>query len=163
MASESDCIDYQNERLLKDWEIERFAKWIDDGLPLGDAALGESPIPLIEDIPPTHSAPMPTGFIPDTAGGADQHCCFVMDLELEEETFITQTQVLPGSPQVHHVLMYALAPQMAETVRNADGNDGTVGYSRFGDPFPSGGGSYDYGFPNTNWCLGPWIRTQYFP
>ena len=70
-----DCIDYQNERLLKNWEIERFAKWIDDGLPLGDAALGESSIPLIEDITPTHSAPMPAGFIPDTTGGADQYRC----------------------------------------------------------------------------------------
>ena len=49
-----DCIDYQDERLLKDWEIERFSDWIDDGLPLGDAALGESPIPLVEDITPTH-------------------------------------------------------------------------------------------------------------
>ena len=28
-----DCIDYQNERLLKDWEIARFAEWIEDGLP----------------------------------------------------------------------------------------------------------------------------------
>ena len=100
-----DCIEYQNERRLKDWEITRFAEWIEDGLPLGDAALGESPIPLIEDIVPTHSVQMPAGFVPETGSGTDQYRCFIMDLEFEEETFITQTQVIPGSPQVHHVLI----------------------------------------------------------
>ena len=84
-----------------------------------------------------------------------------MDLEFEEETFITQTQVLPGSPQVHHVLMYALAPQMADAVRNADGEDGTVGYPCFGDPFPRGGGNYDYGFP-TQLALGSQVWNQVF-
>ena len=158
-----DCIEYKDERLLKDWEIERFGQWIDDGFPMGDPALGESAVPLVEDIVPTHSAQMPAGFIPDTNGGADQYRCFVMDLEFEEETFITQTQVLPGSPQVHHVLMYALAPEMSEAVRNADGEDGTVGYPCFGDPFPRGGGSYDYGFPTQIGAWVPGIEPSIFP
>ena len=51
-----------------------------------------------------------------------------MDLEFEAETFITQTQVMPGSPQVHHVLMYALAPAMAQAVHDANGEDGTIGH-----------------------------------
>ncbi len=158
-----DCIEYKDERLLKDWQIERFAQWIEDGKPMGDEALGESPIPLIEDITPTHSVTMPTGFIPDTASGADQYRCFVMDVDFTEETFITETQVIPGSPQVHHVLMYALAPEMTEAIQNADGADGTVGYPCFGDPFPRGGGSYDYGFPTQIGAWVPGIQPSVFP
>ena len=158
-----DCIEYEDERRLESWQIERFAQWIEDGKPMGDAGLGESPIPLIEDITPTTSVSMPTGFVPDTSGGADQYRCFVMDVDFESETFITETQVLPGSPQVHHVLMYALNPEMSDAVRNADGQDGTVGYPCFGAPFPSGGGNYDYGFPTQIGAWVPGIQPSIFP
>lgn len=158
-----DCIEYQDQRLLETWQIERFAQWIEDGLPMGDASLGESPIPLIEDITPTVSVSMPSGFTPDTAGGSDQYRCFIMDVDFETETFITETQVIPGSPQVHHVLMYALAPEMSEAAQQANGEDGTVGYPCFGDPFPRGGGSYDYGFPTQIGAWVPGLEPNIFP
>ena len=86
-------------------------------------------------------APMPIGFIPDTTGGADQYRCFVMDLA-EEETFITQTQVLPGSPQVHHVLM-CVCSTMAEAVEMQMATTALLA-TLFWIRFQVG---YDYGFP----------------
>lgn len=159
---EEDCAELQDPRTLTQDQINRFAQWIDDGTPIGDTSLGETPIPIIEDITPTQSAKMPAGFIPDTSS-ADQYRCFVLDMEFEKETFITQTQVLPGSQQVHHVLVYALDPLMSEAVQNSDGADGTVGYPCFGDPFPSGGANYALGFPTQIGAWVPGIEPAIFP
>lgn len=151
---DTECHEYKNERVLTQEQIDRFASWIDEGMELGDAALGETEIPWVDDIDATVSVTMPSGFTPVTSVGADQYRCFPLELNFEEETFITQTQVKAGSPQVHHVLIYALAPEMAESVINANGADGTVGYPCFGDPFPSGSANYDYGFPTQ---IGAWV------
>lgn len=159
----TDCNEFQDARSIKSSDIEQFAQWIEDGSPMGDPALGESPIPMVTDIEATHSLSMPTGFVPNTANGNDQYRCFKLDANFPEHTFITQTQVKPGTPQVHHVLIYALAPEMAAAVDEANGADGQVGYPCFGNPFPRNSGSYDYGFPTQVGAWVPGLEPSIFP
>ena len=157
-----DCGDFESSRALTDEEIARFASWIDNDMPFGDSSLPESTRPIISDIIPTQSVVMPTGFVPQTSH-TDQYRCFPLDIDFEEETFIIQTQVKPGSSQVHHVLIYALDPSMKDAVYAADGSDGTVGYPCFGDPFPPGGANYALGFPTQIGAWVPGLEPAIFP
>jgi hypothetical protein len=157
-----DCGELQAPRVLTQNQIARFAQWVDNDTPIGDSTLEVSPIPIIQDITPTHSVQMPSGFIPNTEE-SDQYRCFPLELQFDEETFITQTQVIPGSGQVHHVLIYALDPSMADAIQNANGADGTVGYPCFGDPFPSGTSNYALGFPTQIGAWVPGIEPAIFP
>jgi hypothetical protein len=148
------CIEFQDERLISQEEIAHFSRWVEIGYPEGDPALGESERQLIEDIDADISITMPTGFIPDVSNG-DQYRCFILDIDIEEETFLIETQVKPGSPLVHHVLVYALDSVFSEGILQADGQDGQKGYSCFGAPFPSGGtADYSQGFPTQ---VGAWV------
>jgi len=149
----ADCGDFEKNRQLTKEQKDRFAKWVENDTPIGDVSLGISPVPFIEDIIPTHSAKMPAGFTPDTSSN-DQYRCFPLDIEFAEETFITQTQVIPGSSQVHHVLIYALDPIISGAVQSANGSDGVIGYPCFGDPFPAGSANYALGFPTQ---IGAWV------
>lgn len=159
---QQDCGELDSPRVLSQDQIARFAQWVEEGAALGDRSLGETPIPMIQDIVPTQSAHMPSGFTPNTES-ADQYRCFVLDLSFDKETFITQTQVTPGSSQVHHVLVYALDPQMTDAIQSANGADGTVGYPCFGDPFPSGSANYALGFPTQIGAWVPGIEPAIFP
>ena len=153
---DTSCLELDSPRVISSEQIDRFSQWIDQDMPEGDASLGVTPYPTVEDISPTITAQMPTGFTPNTQNN-DQYRCFVLDMAIDKETFVTQTQVTPGSSQVHHVLVYALHPELAQDVINADGSDGQVGYSCFGAPFPPGvddSAYLEYGFPTQ---IGAWV------
>ena len=160
---DTECHEYEGERVLTQAQIERFSEWVDNGKEMGDASLGESEAPFAADIEAMYSVSMPEGFTPITSVGVDQYRCFPLDLSFEEETFITQTQVKPGSAQVHHVLIYALDPEMANAVEVGNGADGTIGYPCFGDPFPPNSNSYDYGFPTQIGAWVPGLEPNIFP
>lgn len=157
-----DCLELQHPRVLSEEQISHFADWIAQDTPMGDPSLGISDIPEIQNITATRSFSMPAGFTPQ-ATSQDQYRCFVLDAQFTEETFITQTQVIPGSNQVHHVLIYALAPEMRGAVEQANGADGEIGYSCFGDPFPANSGNYDYGFPTQIGAWVPGLEPAHFP
>jgi len=151
---DKECNDFQNERSVSQAEINRFQQWIELGSPEGDPALGVTEITEIEDIEASHSASLDVGFVPDVTQ-ADQYRCFILDMDFEEETFIVETQVKPGSNQVHHVLVYALDPIFSGDILEADGQDGKQGYTCFGAPFPIGGDvDYSQGFPTQ---IGAWV------
>jgi hypothetical protein len=154
------CRTYEHERRLPPTDAELFARWVSNGAPLGDAATAAE-LPEIETavFPANLILPMPEAYTP-SRDLPDDWRCFVLDGEFEEETFVRGVDVLPGSAQVHHVLVYAVTAQAAEAILEADSAEVGPGYTCFGGPNPSsGGGESDGsilagGFPNQ---LGAWV------
>ena len=69
---------------------------------------------------------MPTGFTPDTASGADQYRCFIMDVNFDRKHSSPKLKSC-RSPSSSRIDVRS-SSEMTEAVLNADGEDGTVGY-----------------------------------
>ena len=57
---------------------------------------------------------MPGSYTPSApyGTGTDDYRCFLLDPELERDTWLTGTQVLPGNPEVvHHVILFQVPPE----------------------------------------------------
>jgi hypothetical protein len=93
---------------LTDDEIDLVLAWVDAGAPEGDpenkADLPNPPNLDIED--PDISLTIPIDVAIED--GADQYRCFSFDPGIDQETFISEFQVIPGNTEiVHHVLVYS--------------------------------------------------------
>ena len=151
---EDDCRPLKDTRSLTDREKETIRLWVEGGTLQGDPALGISEIPLPKTFEPTHSTQVPLGFVPST-DQSDQYRCFISDLTFEQDQYLTASNVIPGSEQVHHVLIYAIGGQHRELVEAADELSSELGYSCFGSPYPDGSGvSWLEGFPAQ---IGAWV------
>ena len=148
------CREYHGQRLMSDAEITAFKEWVDAGTPEGDSSLDIVPPPESIRIDPTHSATVPAGYTPNTSN-RDEYRCFILDVDFEEETYIVANDVIPGSSQVHHVLVYALNPEFKEELIEIDEQSEKKGYKCFGSPYPDGSSfSYADGLPNQ---IGAWV------
>lgn len=153
--ADPDCRRYQDERLLADGELETFRAWVEAGSPRGDEGAADTPYEApASGFSPTHTGAV-EGYVAST-GEADDWRCFVLDeLGSTEPRYLHGTQVVPTSPEVHHVLVYALAEDQREAVEAADADEEGPGYTCFGSPVPTrseGGsgltGGFSSGFPN---------------
>ncbi len=84
---DTSCLELDSPRVISSEQIDRFSQWIDQGMPEGDASLGVTPYPTVEDISPTITAQMPSGFTPNTQNN-DQYRCFVLDMAIDKETIM---------------------------------------------------------------------------
>jgi hypothetical protein len=140
------CRTYADERGVSADEIALFARWIDEGKPAGDPAelqaLPTPPAWAPNLILPISEAHLPSGELED-----DYRCFVLGDASLfPADAYLSASQVAPGSSQVHHVLVYAIAPERADDVATADAADPGPGYPCFGGPVPSGAESDLTGF-----------------
>ncbi|MGC6509551.1 MAG: hypothetical protein ACON4U_14105 [Myxococcota bacterium] len=148
------CREYHEQRLMSAAEVAAFRTWVDSGTPEGDTSLDVVPPPESMRLDPTHRAVVPAGFVPDTSN-RDEYRCFILDIDFEEETYIVANDVIPGSSQVHHVLVYALEPEFKEELVQIDEASEKQGYKCFGSPYPDGSSfSYADGLPNQ---IGAWV------
>jgi thiol-disulfide isomerase/thioredoxin len=124
--------DIAGSRRLNEGEIELFSRWVDAGMPQGDASdrppdrvfdtgwsLGEPDLVMIPDEP-----------YEVEAIGQDEYRCFVMPLELSEDQHVSGIEVLSKATEVvHHVSIYTDETGKAVALQEADPKPG---YSCFG-------------------------------
>lgn len=133
---DADCRSYEHERLLPADDRELLRAWLDAGRPVGDAA-NAAPAFELQPFEPTVALPIPGPYTPDVSS-QDEYRCFLLDQDITETTYLTGTNVVPGSPLVHHVLAYALTGDNAATARELDAAEEGAGYTCFGGPVPFG-------------------------
>ncbi|CUR61630.1 conserved exported hypothetical protein [metagenome] len=85
---------------------------------------------------------MPGSYTPSApyGTGTDDYRCFLLDPELQKDTWLTGTQVLPGNPEVvHHVILFRVPPEQVEAAEAKDAAEDGEGWTCFGgtglDPF----------------------------
>ncbi|MEE2637415.1 MAG: hypothetical protein VYE68_09315 [Acidobacteriota bacterium] len=110
---------YRDDPSLSETEIATIGRWVDQGAPRGNPADKPTPVrwPAVNDwyhgeepdlivtSPPIEVAPNSTETFPEPE----------MTTGLTEDRYIKWIQVLPGKPRVvHHVLVFAVRPEMGE-------------------------------------------------
>jgi hypothetical protein len=133
--SSGDCNEFEAARWLSDDEIERIARWVDDGAPNG----GEHQTPVAVDPPqfPTIDAnafaSMTEAYVANVERD-DDYRCFVIDPQLEADGYITGYDVHPGDVRVvHHVLLFTIdTDAVYDAARTLDDRDEGPGYTCYG-------------------------------
>ena len=78
---------------------------------------------------------MPESYTPSAPYGAgtDDYRCFLLDPELEKDTWLTGTHVRPGnSDVVHHVILFQVPPKQVKAAEAKDAADEGQGWTCFG-------------------------------
>ncbi len=71
---------------------------------------------------------------PPTGVGTDDYRCFLLDPELDQDSYLTGTQVLPGNPNVvHHVILFRVPPSDVSIAKEVDASEEGPGWTCFGD------------------------------
>jgi len=79
---------------------------------------------------------MPTAYTPSapTGVGTDDYRCFLLDPGLEQDAFITGTDVQPGNPDVvHHVILFRVPPRYVADAEELDAATPNEGWTCFGN------------------------------
>lgn len=115
---------------LTDAQVDQFVRWVDAGMPLGDATKRPPPrtsfaaTGLVEK---TNSFPAPSFAVEP---GKDDIRCFPVDPGFTKDTWIGASNVVPGQPRVvHHVIVYVDTAQEGMKKIGPDGS-----YPCFGGP-----------------------------
>jgi hypothetical protein len=119
---------FHDDRSLTRQEKYILLEWIKAGMPEGDPA----------DYQPTQAAaaevasynlelPMAQAYTPTLR--PDDHRCFAIEWPLDEFTYVTDVNVLPGEKEVvHHVIVSIAEPEDAALYYAAGGEDGRPGW-----------------------------------
>ncbi len=143
--ADPDCRRYQNERVLSDEDLAIFQQWVEEGTPAGDAT--EPIVVTPEPFEPTDIAAAQSPYTPLLGAAGDDYRCFLLDLEFDTPMWVKGSTVAPGTPAVHHVLVYALSGAQVAQAEESDALEEGEGYTCFGGPL-STGGMTDGTFPN---------------
>lgn len=131
-----DCGEFKDSPRLTDEEIAIFAKWAEDGTPRGNPSLAPPPPEPPETLERVDAvADMGVEYVPD-ANLTDDYRCFVIDLGLTEDKFLTKYEMVPGQPRVvHHSNTWmALTPEDSLRAEELDAADPKPGYECFAGP-----------------------------
>jgi hypothetical protein len=86
---------------------------------------GETRLTL--EMPQPYTPSAPTGF------GTDDYRCVLLDPQLDEDAWITGTNVLPGNRDVvHHVILFRVPPNQVEQAKELDDGVPGEGWTCFG-------------------------------
>ena len=135
---------YHGDTSLNDYVLKMVGDWRTGGFPRGEPR----PDPVVTAAHARHA--MHAGFTPDLSleilpGGSylpdpsssDDYRCFVVDWTGPERSFITGFRAAPGNTKVaHHVVIYAVAPAMAQRFRELEEAEEGPGYQCFGGALP---------------------------
>lgn len=131
-AAEDDCLPLKDRRSLSDAQIATLQSWSDLGAPEGDPA--DAPADAVDEGPGIEMdlwGEMAASYVPDDAA-EDDYRCFVIDPELDEETFVSGAVVFPGNyGVVHHVILYTDPSGSSDALDAAEDGEG---YTCFGGP-----------------------------
>ncbi len=137
--ADPDCNHYADERLLADGELELFRAWVEAGTPEGDPAAASAYTPPASTFVPTDTVALDGSYTSSAVTGDDYRCFILPELTFDTDRYVHGTQVVPGGPQVHHVLVFALDADLRPELEAADAADEGTGYTCFGGPYPSTG------------------------
>lgn len=159
-APDPDCRSFSDARIVPPEDIERFRSWLEADTPEGNPDAASPYVGPNLELDTTHAARVPSGYV-SSAETSDDYRCFILDdLTLTDDLYLTGAQVVPGSVQVHHVLVYALDPSLRADIVATDDADAGPGYGCFGGPVPTGddpAASFAAGFPTQ---LAAWVPGQ---
>ncbi len=98
---------------------------------------------------------MPTAYTPSppTGVGTDDYRCFLLDPQLDHDSYLTGTNVVPGNVDVvHHVILFRVAPDQVDDAESLDADSDDPGWTCFGGSgLPGDFANVD----DANW-LGAW-------
>jgi hypothetical protein len=144
-----DCRDLAYERTLTAEEKAALLTWRDEGFPAGSEADFQGPVatenPPVLGAPTIEAAPE-EAYVASTEQ-PDDYRCFILPIEITEETYLIASSVVPGDTAlVHHALLYLIPPDGISRVEKLDADEPGPGYTCFGGP---GGSSLT--------TLGAWV------
>jgi hypothetical protein len=132
--SSGECGTYADARWLRDDEIATFGKWVDAGMIRGtETAAPPKTVSSALD-GPTVDIEMSAAYQPDYSGGHDDYRCFLVDVDITSDRFLTGFQIVPGNPAiVHHLLLFSVLSEQAERdAERLEAEDPELGYDCFG-------------------------------
>jgi hypothetical protein len=146
---------YLHDPSLTNAQISTIVRWAEQGAPRGSAQRPGRPVAPIGgglsrvDL----QLAMPTAYTPRRAS-VDDYRCFVLDWSPATPTYVTGTDIAPGTrTQVHHIIVYLAPPAAAATVERWDAADPAPGYRCYGGPSASGAQGSSINFM-TGWAPG---------
>jgi hypothetical protein len=111
-------------------ELAMIVAWVSAGAPEGDASQTPSPPDYTSNTPTINASKIvqiPTYQNPELL---DNYRCFVLPLNLDRDTLLTQLEVIPGNKRmVHHVMVYW---DTSGVPAQLDAQDPLPGYYSFG-------------------------------
>jgi hypothetical protein len=125
------CAQYLDDWSLRDDERARLLAWVAEGAAAGDPAVatttppegGLSRVDLTLKMPEPYQPQPPSGTTDDLR-------CFLIDWPLEEETYVTGINVIPGNRMlVHHVAVAMVSGDDVAGVRARETKDPRPGFS----------------------------------
>jgi hypothetical protein len=129
------CNTYQHDRSLTEAQMVTLRDWVDSGADI-TGAVAHAPAALsgLSRVDLELSAPEP--YQPTLV--PDDYRCFVLDWTDTQDRFVTGFGVTPDqADEVHHVILYRIAPADVAAITAADAADPVPGYTCFGGPNPS--------------------------
>jgi hypothetical protein len=84
---------------------------------------------------------MPAAYTPSapTGVGTDDYRCFLLDPKIDQDVYLTGTNVLPGNPGVvHHVILFRVPPDRVREAEQTDADTPGEGWTCFGGSGLSG-------------------------
>ena len=98
------------------------------GTPTPERPLRSGEQRLTVEMPTPYKPSAPTGI------GTDDYRCFLLDPGLDEDAFITGTDVQPGNPEVvHHVILFRVPPRSVAEAEHLDDTTNGEGWTCFGN------------------------------
>lgn len=125
--------------------LELVRRWSDGGFPKGEVRPDPDTRWLAEHGKSEHAGFRPdvslevlpgNRYLPDQAK-ADDYRCFVLDWPRDRATYVTGFRALPGNLAVaHHLVVYAIVPEVLARYREAEQEEEGAGYQCFGGAVP---------------------------
>lgn len=124
------------ERKLSPQEKETLLTWVANGAPLGDP----------QDRPASSAQPRQPERQPDillkldppyrpNGARSDDYRCFLLDPQLNADTFVTGYRIYPGEKKlVHHVILFVIGPQYVRDAEAKDQSEPEPGWTCYGGP-----------------------------
>jgi hypothetical protein len=122
------------DRRLAPEQKDTFLRWVEGGAVEGNPM--DEPPPLPQEgrrslAQVDESLPMAEPYQPVLS--PDEYRCFVLEWPHEVTKYVTALDIVPGNRQlVHHAIVYYVAPDRVQAVRDRDAEDPAPGYQCFG-------------------------------
>ena len=133
-GQDPDCRPTTGDLRLSEDELRVFRDWADAGFPAGDEAdyVPGTPweLPVMENPDVVMVQPAYT----PSAESADDYRCIPLGEPLDEDLLVRGVSVLPDAvEEVHHVILYAVAPSGQAEIEPLSAMDEAPGWACFGD------------------------------
>lgn len=124
------CAPLMHPRELDEESLAVIEKWLDNDAPEGDPNDAPPPPPPGGLSRIDLEIQMPEPYTPSaTLGPSDDQRCFLLDWTIEDETFVTGLEVVPGRRElVHHAIVYAIPEAQVGIYQAFDNGDDGPGW-----------------------------------